>query len=53
MFTMEVYAVVWHFVFIEGDSRREAAGVFGLSQDQNPVLLRKVRYLGAPYGTAS
>lgn len=31
-------------MFIEGNSRRETAGVFGLSRDQNPVLLRKVHY---------
>lgn len=44
MFAVEVYAAVPHFVFIEGNNRREAARVFKLSRDQNPVLLRKVRY---------
>lgn len=35
---MEVSAAVRHFVFIEGNSRREAARVFGLSQAGRPVL---------------
>ena len=30
MFAVEVYAAVRRFVFIEGNSRREAARVFGL-----------------------
>ena len=30
---MESYAAVQRFVFVEGHSRREAAKVFGLSQD--------------------
>ncbi|WP_327691461.1 hypothetical protein [Aurantimonas sp. C2-4-R8] len=29
---MEVYAAVRHFVFVEGNSRRDAAQVFGLSR---------------------
>ena len=33
MFAVEVYAAVRQFVFIEGNSRREAARVFGLSRD--------------------
>ena len=33
MFAVEVYAAVRRFVFIEGNSRREAARVFGLSRD--------------------
>jgi hypothetical protein len=33
MFVVEVHAAVRHFVFIEGNSRREAARVFGLSRE--------------------
>ncbi len=33
MFAVEVYAAVRQFVFIEGNSRREAARVFGLSRE--------------------
>ena len=33
MFAVEVYAAVRRFVFIEGNSRREAARVFRLSRD--------------------
>ena len=33
MFAVEVYAAVRRFVFIEGNSRREAARIFGLSRD--------------------
>jgi hypothetical protein len=33
MFAVEVCAAVRRFVFIEGNSRREAARVFGLSRD--------------------
>ena len=33
MFAVETYAAVRRFVFIEGNSRREAARVFGLSRD--------------------
>ena len=33
MFAVEVYAAVRRFVFIEGNSRREAARVFGLSRE--------------------
>jgi transposase len=33
MFAVEVYAAVRHFVFVEGNSRREAARVFGLSRE--------------------
>jgi hypothetical protein len=32
MFAVEVYAAVRQFIFVEGKSRREAAGVFGLSR---------------------
>ena len=33
MFAVKVYAAVRQFVFIEGNSRREAARVFGLSRE--------------------
>ena len=33
MFAVEVYAAVRRFVFVEGNSRREAARVFGLSRE--------------------
>lgn len=33
MFAVEVYAAVRRFVFVEGQSRREAARVFGLSRE--------------------
>ena len=33
MFAVEVYAAVRRFVFVEGNSQREAAKVFGLSRD--------------------
>jgi hypothetical protein len=33
MFVVEVYAAIRHFVFVEGNSRREAARVFGLSRE--------------------
>ena len=33
IFAVEVYADVRHFVFVEGNSRREAAQVFGLSRE--------------------
>jgi transposase len=33
MFAVEIYAAVRKFIFIEGNSRREAARVFGLSRD--------------------
>ena len=37
---MEAYAAVRHFVFIEGDSRREAARVFGLSRETVSKMCR-------------
>ena len=40
MFSVEVYAAVWHFVFIEGNSRREAARVFGLSRETVAKMCR-------------
>ena len=33
MFAVEVYAAVRRFVFVEGNSRREAARIFGLSRE--------------------
>lgn len=33
MFVVEVYAAVRQFVFLEDQSRREAARVFGLSRE--------------------
>ncbi|MHC2003001.1 hypothetical protein ACYQR9_21570 [Methylobacterium sp. CM6241] len=33
MFAVEVYAAVRQFIFIDGNSRREAARVFGLNGD--------------------
>ena len=41
MFAVEVYAAVRHFVFIEGNSRREAARVFGLSRE---TVLKMCRF---------
>ena len=40
MFAVEVYAAVRRFVFIEGNSRREAARVFGLSRDTIAKMCR-------------
>ena len=40
MFAVEVYAAVRHFVFIEGNSRREAARVFGLSRETVAKMCR-------------
>ena len=44
MFAVEIYAAVRRFVFIEGNSRREAARVFGLSRD---TIAKMCRYIGA------
>jgi len=41
MFVVEVYAAVRRFVFIEGNSRREAARVFGLSRE---TVLKMCRF---------
>ena len=41
MFAVEVYAAVRRFVFIEGNSRREAARVFGLSRE---TVLKMCRF---------
>lgn len=41
MYAVEVYAAVRHFVFIEGNSRREAARVFGLSRE---MVLKMCRF---------
>ena len=40
MYAVEVYAAVRHFVFIEGNSRREAARVFGLSRETVSKMCR-------------
>lgn len=40
MFVVEVYAAVRQFVFIEGQSRREAARVFGLSRETIAKMCR-------------
>src|SRR3954452_3871769 len=40
MFAGEGYAAVRHFVFIEGNSRREAARVFGLSRETIAKMCR-------------
>ena len=41
MFAVEVYATVRRFVFIDGNSRREAARVFGLSRE---TVLKMCRF---------
>ena len=40
MFVVEVYAAVRHFVFVEGNSRRDAARVFGLSRETISKMCR-------------
>ncbi len=40
MFQVEVYAAVRRYVLLEGHSRREAAGVFGLSRDTIAKMCR-------------
>jgi hypothetical protein len=40
MYAVETYAVVRQFVFVEGRSRREAAGVFGLIRDTISKMCR-------------
>ena len=45
MFAVETYAAVRRFVFIEGNSRREAARVFGLSRD---TIAKMCRYSAPP-----
>jgi transposase len=45
MFVVEVYAAVRHFVFLQGESRREAARVFGLSRE---TVLKMCRFLMPP-----
>src|SRR5271169_3074075 len=37
MFAVEIYAAVRKFVFLEGNSRREAARVFGLTRFPKPA----------------
>ncbi len=41
MFVVESYAAVRRFVFVEGNSRREAARVFGLSRE---TVLKMCRF---------
>jgi transposase len=45
MFAVEIYAAVRKFIFIEGNSRREAARVFGLSRD---TIAKMCRYAAPP-----
>lgn len=45
MFAMETYAAVRRFVFIEGNSRRDAARIFGLSRD---TVAKMCRYSAPP-----
>ena len=40
MFSVEVYAAVRRFVFVEGHSQREAARVFGLSRETVSKMCR-------------
>jgi transposase len=40
MYAVEVYAAVRRFVFIEGNSRREAARVFGLNRETVAKMCR-------------
>ena len=44
MFAVETYAAVRSFVFIKGNSRREAARVFGLSRE---AVLKMCRFYAA------
>jgi transposase len=45
MFSVETYAAVRRFVFVEGKSRREAARVFGLSRE---TIAKMCRYSAPP-----
>lgn len=45
MFAVETYAAVRRFVFIEGNSRRDAVRVFGLSRD---TVAKMCRYSAPP-----
>lgn len=45
MFAVETYAAVRRFVFIQGNNRREAAQVFGLSRD---TVAKMCRYSARP-----
>src|SRR5271163_4200074 len=45
MFAVETYAAVRRFVFVEGNSQREAARVFGLSRD---TISKMCRYSAPP-----
>ena len=40
MYSVEVYAAVRQFVFVEGRSRREAARVFGLNRETVAKICR-------------
>ena len=40
MFAVEVYAAVRRFVFVDGNSRREAARVFGVSRETVAKMCR-------------
>ena len=40
MFAVESYAAVRHIVFVEGNSQREAAKVFGLSRETISKMCR-------------
>ena len=46
MFAVEIYAAVQKFVFLEGNSRREASRVFGLSRD---TIAKNVPICGAAW----
>jgi hypothetical protein len=45
MFAVEIYAAVRKFIFVEGNSRREAARTFGLSRD---TIAKMCRYSAPP-----
>jgi len=45
MFAVEIYAAVRKFIFVEGNSRREAARAFGLSRD---TIAKMCRYSAPP-----
>jgi len=40
MFAVEIYAAVRRFVFVDGNSRREAARIFGLSRETVAKMCR-------------
>ena len=49
MFAVEIYAAVRDFVLVQGNSRREAARVFGVSRDTiaKMCVIRRRRVIGA------